>query len=145
MLKKIKVGGIYYDIEYKELLSESDTQLGWCRYDKARIEINNTVNEQVQEQTLIHELTHAIVHEAGIDDEIDENNINKIGLILHQVLQDNDFSFIGKDKVTENVYSSIDAKLIERAEIEPVNEEIRTLAKDIHEQMNNRVRKNTHI
>lgn len=113
MIKKIKVGGIYYDVEYKELLSESDVQLGWCRYDKARIEINNTVNKQVQEQTLIHELTHAIVREAGIDDEVDEDNINKIGLILHQVLKDNDFSFIRENEDIEEIYTT-DGKLIER-------------------------------
>jgi hypothetical protein len=113
MIKKIKVGGIYYDVEYKELVSESNAQLGWCRYDKARIEINNTVNEQVQEQTLIHELTHAMFNEAGIDIENEEDVVNKLGLILHQVLQDNDFSFIGENEVIEEIYAAA-GKMIER-------------------------------
>lgn len=144
MIKKIKVGGIYYDVEYKELLSESDTQLGWCRYDKARIEINNTVNEQVQEQTLIHELTHAIVREAGIDDEIDEDNINKIGLILHQVLRDNDFSFIRENEVIEEIYSA-DGKVIEKVKVTQPGERIVRIVEDLRKQLNNNVRLNAHV
>lgn len=135
MLEKIKVGGIYYDIEYKELLSESDTQLGWCRYDKARIEINNTVNEQVQEQTLIHELTHAMFNEAGIDIENEEDVVNKMGLILHQVLQDNDFSFIGENETIEEVYFA-GGKVIEKVKV--------TQPDDLRKQLNNNARLNAH-
>ena len=96
MLDKIKIGGIVYEVEFKELEAESGVQLGWCNYAKSKLEINNhNINLQKQEQTLIHEMTHAIMHEAGVgfgDDE--ERVVNHVGLILHQVLKDNDFSWV---------------------------------------------------
>lgn len=99
MLNKVKVGGIVYDVEFKELEAESGVQLGWCNYSKSKLEINNhNINLQKQEQTLIHEMTHAIMHEAGVgfgDDE--ERVVNHISLILHQVLKDNDFSWLRED------------------------------------------------
>ena len=96
MLDKIKVGGIAYDVEFKELDSTDGVQLGWCDYAKSKIEINNhNVSEQKQKQTVIHELTHAIMHEAGLDLGDDEEDVvNKVGLVLHQVLKDNDFNWL---------------------------------------------------
>ena len=96
MLDKIKVGGIAYDVEFKELDSTDGVQLGWCDYAKSKIEINNhNVSEQKQEQTIIHEMTHAIIHEAGLDLGDDEEDVvNKVGLVLHQVLKDNDFNWL---------------------------------------------------
>ena len=96
MIDNIKVGGIDYTIEFKELDKEDGVQLGWCDYAKANFEINNhNINEQKQKQTIIHEMTHAIIHEAGLgfgDDE--ERVVNHIGLVLYQVLKDNDFSWL---------------------------------------------------
>ena len=97
MLDKVKIGGICYDIEFKELEStDGGVQLGWCDYAKSKLEINNhNVSEQKQKQTIIHELTHAIMHESGLDLGDDEERVvNHIGLILHQVLRDNDFSWL---------------------------------------------------
>ena len=106
MIDKIKVGGIIYDVEFKELDAESVVQLGWCNYAKSKFEINNhNVSVQKQEQTIIHEMTHAIIHEAGLgfgDDE--ERIVNHISLVLHQVLKDNDFSWLREgDEVTHTV------------------------------------------
>ena len=96
MLDKIKVGGMVYDVEFKELDCTDGVQLGWCDYAKSKIEINNhNVSEQKQEQTIIHEMTHAIIHEAGLDLGDDEEDVvNKVGLVLHQVLKDNDFNWL---------------------------------------------------
>ena len=96
MLDKIKVGGMVYDVEFKELDSTDGVQLGWCDYAKSKIEINNhNVSEQKQEQTIIHEMTHAIIHEAGLDLGDDEEDVvNRVGLVLHQVLKDNDFNWL---------------------------------------------------
>ena len=109
MLDKVKVGGICYNIEFKELEStDGGVQLGWCDYAKSKIEINNhNVSEQKQKQTVIHEMTHAIMHEAGVgfgDDE--ERVVNHIGLILHQVLQDNDFSWL-RNLESQNIVNRI--------------------------------------
>lgn len=109
-MEKIKVGGMVYDVEFKELDSTDGVQLGWCDYAKSKIEINNhNVSEQKQKQTVIHEMTHAIMHESGVgfgDDE--ERVVNHIGLILHQVLRDNDFSWLRENnkRVTETVFAS---------------------------------------
>lgn len=95
-MDSIKIGGIDYAIVRKELKHDDGVQLGWCKYVEATIEINNhDVNEQKQTQTIIHEMTHAIIHEAGLgfgDD--DERVTNHLALILHQVLKDNDFSWV---------------------------------------------------
>ena len=97
MIDKLKVGGMIYEVVFKELeADDGGVQLGWCDYAKSKLEINNhNVSEPKQKQTVIHELTHAIIHEAGVgfgDDE--ERVVNHIGLILHQVLRDNDFGWV---------------------------------------------------
>ena len=95
-MDSIKIGGIDYAIVFKELDSIDGVQLGWCDYAKATLEINNhNINDQKQEQTIIHEMTHAIIHEAGLDfGDDDERVTNHLALILHQVLKDNDFSWV---------------------------------------------------
>lgn len=100
MLKTVKVGAIEYEVVLDELEASEGVQFGWCRYDKCRIEINNhrNIHIQKQHQTFVHKLTHAIMHEAGVgfgDDE--ERVVNHIGLVLYQVLKDNDFSWLGKE------------------------------------------------
>lgn len=97
MIDKLKVGGMTYDVEFMELEADGGgIQLGWCNYAQSKLEINNhNVSERKQKQTVIHELTHAIMHEAGVgfgDDE--ERVVNHVGLILHQVLRDNDFGWV---------------------------------------------------
>ena len=95
-MERIKVGGIVYKVEYKELEADEGIQLGWCKKSQSLIEINNhNVCEQLQEQTIIHEMTHAIFNESGLDLGDDEEDVvNRIGLVLHQVLKDNDFSWL---------------------------------------------------
>ena len=98
MLDKLKVGGLTYDVEFKELEAEEGVQLGWCKRTQTLIEVNNhNISEQLQKQTLIHEMTHAIVFEAGLELENEEDAVNRIALVLHQVLKDNDFSWLRED------------------------------------------------
>ena len=100
MMKTIKVGGITYKVELKDLSTRNDgadgKQLGWCVYDEDKIEINERLTQPRIEQTLIHELVHAVMYEAGLEQ--DEDMVNRIGLVLHQVLKDNDFSWMNKPK-----------------------------------------------
>ena len=98
MLESIKVGGINYEVELKDLSTRDDErlQLGWCVFKENKIEINETLTQPRIEQTLIHELVHAIMYEAGLEQ--DEDMVNRIGLVLHQVLKDNDFSWMNKPK-----------------------------------------------
>lgn len=95
MINSIKVGGIIYEVQYKGLGANEGVQFGWCRCDKALIEINDGINQQKQEQTLIHEMTHAMFHECGLDYmENEEDIVNRLSIVLHQVLKENDFDFI---------------------------------------------------
>ena len=95
MVEQMKIGGMVYDIEFKELEADEGVQLGWCKRAQALLEINNhNINEQLQQQTLIHEMTHAIFYEAGLDLENEEDIVNRVALVLYQVLKDNDFSWL---------------------------------------------------
>lgn len=96
-MKNIKIGGIVYEVDMKDLEKPhaGATQLGWCKYDEAKIEVNNTINHQKQDQTLIHEMTHAIFHESGLDEYADDENIvTQFALVLFQVLKENSFDWL---------------------------------------------------
>ena len=87
--KEIKVGGIKYKVElvdYIDVAGERNFQ-GMCHFDQAKIEILSSLSDQRKEQTLIHELTHAIFYEAGYDEQ-DEDMINRVGIVLHQVMKE---------------------------------------------------------
>jgi len=90
--KQIKVGGINYQVEEKETVAigENKNYLGSCSYYDQKIEIKSDLGDERKEQVFIHELTHAIFNEAGYD-EHDEDEINRVAIVLHQVLKENDF------------------------------------------------------
>ena len=101
MIDKLKVGGLTYDVEFKELEADEGVQLSCCKRTQTVIEVNNhNISEQLQKQTLIHEMTHAILFEAGLELENEEDAVNRIALVLHQVLKDNDFSWLREDNET---------------------------------------------
>lgn len=87
--KEIRVGGIKYNIDLVKVIDvggERNFQ-GMCHFDLAKIEILNSLSDQRIEQTFIHELTHAIFYEAGYDEQ-DEDMINRVGIVLHQVMKE---------------------------------------------------------
>ena len=97
-MNKIKVGGINYNIRkvpFVEVLGDRNNQ-GCVHFLTNEILVLDTLSQDRTNQVIIHELVHSIFYEAGIEDE--ENIVNRIGHILHQVLQDNDFSFLKKEK-----------------------------------------------
>lgn len=103
--KKIKIAGVNYKIDLKELtpLSELERndchfQMGWCIEATTTIEVNNAMSKQKIKQTLIHEMVHALMHESGLDCELgnEEEVTNRLSLVLYQTLKDNDFTFIRK-------------------------------------------------
>lgn len=98
MINNIKVAGITYKAGLEEFpQNEDDTVENWgaIEYGIAEITINNVLSPERQSQTLIHELTHAMFAEAGISIENEEDVVNRLSLVLYQVLKDNDFSWIG--------------------------------------------------
>lgn len=103
--KTIKIGGILYDVATKDLSAyDTDGQyrMGNQHESKALIEIREEMPNQKKEQTLIHEMTHAMFCEMGIED--DEDLVNRIGLILYQVLKDNDFQWLRSESVEVVTY-----------------------------------------
>ena len=98
MLEKVKIGGMEYDIEQVKFDEDDDvTILGECHYEQPKILINSESSTKRKEQTLIHEIAHAMLFEVGAPEYEDEELVNRIGMIMYQVLQENDFSFIRKD------------------------------------------------
>lgn len=87
----IKVGGLTYEVVAKEHFSSNDNDRnlwGYCDYEKLVITIRESLTEEKKRQVLIHELTHAIFLEAGFIEQ-DEDMINRVSLVLFQVLKDN--------------------------------------------------------
>ena len=102
-MDKVKVGGLAYKVELIDDLEGESGEIGHIMYKKAKIGLDSNLEEQIHNQTFVHELTHAILMESGFS-EHSEDMANRIGLVLYQVLKDNDFSFI-QDKETVTVYT----------------------------------------
>ena len=87
--EEIKVCGINYKVELVEFIDVAGERnyQGMCHFDQTKIEILSSLSVQRKEQTFIHELTHAIFYEAGYDEQ-DEDMINRVGIALHQVLNE---------------------------------------------------------
>lgn len=88
MKTKVKVGGVHYTVEEKEGLMQRDNFWGEVNYYNAEIIIDSSLSDDRKEQVLIHEVTHAIFLEAGYKEQ-DEDMINRVSIVLHQVLKDN--------------------------------------------------------
>lgn len=92
--EKVKVVGIDYKVEYKPVVKiyGSKDYTGSCNFDESIIQILDELSDDKKEQTFIHELVHAIFKEAGYDEQ-DEDMVNRLGIVLYQVLKDNDLRF----------------------------------------------------
>lgn len=94
---KVNVVGIDYQIKevpFIEIDSNRNYQ-GACRYGETTIEILDSLSVSRKEQVFIHELTYAIFNEAGYDEQ-DEDVINRIAIVLYQVLKDNNLSLANR-------------------------------------------------
>ncbi|GAF22774.1 hypothetical protein JCM19047_2544 [Bacillus sp. JCM 19047] len=91
--KKIEVAGVVYDVinrPFVEIDSNRNYQ-GACAYPITEISILNDLSDERRVDVFFHELTHAIFYEAGYE-EADEEMVNRIGKVLHQVFKDNDLN-----------------------------------------------------
>lgn len=95
--KKVKIGGIDFDVklvppESKEL--DYKRNWGTILNGECVIYIDKELPEQKQQQVLVHEILHGIFDYLELPEEINiEENILKIGRVLHQVLKDNKIIF----------------------------------------------------
>ncbi|WP_086348765.1 hypothetical protein [Candidatus Enterococcus clewellii] len=89
-MDEIKVAGVTYQIKEVPVVEiERDKNfLGFCDHDNTEIHVLDELSDQRKDDVLFHELTHAIFFEAGYDDQ-DEDMINRVGKVFHQVIKDN--------------------------------------------------------
>lgn len=88
--KEVKVGGVIYSVASKPFIEiDSDRNFqGMCNYLDTEICILEDLSNERRKDVFFHELTHAIFYEAGYDEQ-DEDMINRISKVLHQVINDN--------------------------------------------------------
>jgi uncharacterized protein YaaW (UPF0174 family) len=77
--KTLKIGGVVYKIE----LVRMDNLCGEYDATTGTIRINPDMPQDLQEETLIHEALH------GINNELDEREIEFLSQALYQMLKDN--------------------------------------------------------
>ena len=94
-MDKVKIGGIVYPIEIVNDFTGETGDWGQTNFKKSKITIDSNLDKQRLNQTLVHEIVHCIFEEAGLEQE--EDTINRLGIVFHQVLTDNDFSFLRKE------------------------------------------------
>lgn len=88
ILKKIRIGGINYDIKLVHDLRNGDQKLdGWIRFGPCEIMIEDTLSWQMQNQTLLHEVIHGMTTTLGRT--LDEDVVDALAYLLLQVLIDN--------------------------------------------------------
>lgn len=95
----VKVAGIDYKVEQVEEIDNNPSHMGDVVYQKSLIRIKQGMSEDKKEQTLVHEILHACYEEAGIENQ-DEDTINRVGVILYQVLKDNKMFFKKPSEIT---------------------------------------------
>jgi hypothetical protein len=95
---KVKIGAITYKVKEVNNMHEEFDHLGQILYTKGKIQVDKDLADDWKEQVLVHEILHGVFFEAGIEEQ-DEDMINRVSIILHQVLKDNDLSFSKSEKV----------------------------------------------
>lgn len=91
-MKNVKVAGVEYKIQVKELVDNDPNVYGSCVYHDAHIEIRKGLSKERAEQTLIHELLHATFFEAGYRGDEYEELVERLSVVLHQVIKENDLA-----------------------------------------------------
>ncbi len=89
---KVKVAGIEYNVSEINRLVEDYGLQGQVFYHKGLIKIDANMSNDKKQQTFVHELFHAILNEAGYDEQ-DEDLVNRVSIVLYQVLKDNKLTF----------------------------------------------------
>lgn len=88
-----RVGSIDYTVGEVDELVAKYRLFGQVVYGDSHIEIDSDMSLTRKHNVLIHELLHAMLFEAGIEAQ-DEDLVNRLAHVLHQVMRDNDFDFI---------------------------------------------------
>lgn len=88
--KKIQVGGIVYDIEFKKPVCEvEDSRDGLIFPDKQKMVIESGMGEDYTKYVFLHELLHAMFYQIGFCPDEEEDIVTKLAHKLLQVIKDN--------------------------------------------------------
>lgn len=90
--ERVKVAGIEYEINEIKNMERDFEHLGQILYTRGIIKLDSDLSLDRKEQVFVHELLHGIFFEAGIEEQ-DEDMINRVAIVLYQVLKDNRFEF----------------------------------------------------
>ncbi len=96
--KKVKIAGIVYTVEEVKGMADNEGLLGRIVHEAGSMYLDKDMSQERKEQVFVHEVLHGIFKEAGYE-EHDEDLINRVAIVLHQVLKDNDFSAKGESIV----------------------------------------------
>ena len=127
----IKIGAINYNVFQLENLQRDQALLGQILYNQATIQLENGLSGDRKEQIFVHEVLHGCFREAGIEEQ-DEDIINRVSIILHQVLKDNDFSFMGNHE-SENLKSLFEINHLSIHHASMSNDELKKTLKEVYE------------
>ncbi|WP_312507549.1 ImmA/IrrE family metallo-endopeptidase [Lysinibacillus sp.] len=89
---EVNVAGIDYKVQYQEGMIKSHNLMGQVLYAESTIDIDSSMSDSKKEQVFVHELLHAMLNEAGYDEQ-DEELVNRLAIVLYQVLKQNDLNF----------------------------------------------------
>lgn len=91
---KVIIAGVDYQVKEVEtvVIDGSTEYAGSCNYFNSEIELVGSLSKTKKEQVLIHEVLHACFHEAGFQEQ-EEDVINRVSIVLYQVLKDNKLYF----------------------------------------------------
>lgn len=90
----VKVGSITYKVIEKPSIHENgDINFGLFNPEANEINVLDYIEADRAKQTFVHELVHAIFFEAGYEEQ-GEEMVSRIGNVLTQVLENNDFRFM---------------------------------------------------
>ena len=85
---EVKVAGVTYTVEEQENLINIEDSWGRIDFFNSNIRVDKSLSDDRKEQSFIHEVVHAIFLEAGYKEQ-EEDMINRVSIVLHQVLKDN--------------------------------------------------------
>lgn len=98
--QQIKILGLTFDVEQVDYISREEFKLAQIDYINQKIYLLSDLGKQKKEQALLHEIVHGIYNALGLD-YTDEENIQRIACVLHQVITDNPITFSSSLAVIE--------------------------------------------
>ncbi len=92
---KVNILGIDYEIKEVDEISKTQTMLGLIDYIEQIIYIKESLSVERKQEVLIHEITHGVLELIGLDEELEEKDVQTLGLALYNLLTFNEsiFSF----------------------------------------------------